>query len=426
MVFRRLFVFSFYSLYVLMQAFSLMASSEFQETPLKGTRAPHSSMMPGQVDLSPPQELNRVALIKKTALLEDQQFVLDELAKTTEALKNTSLKTTTTVSSKEKDETRRPAKLKIRKDKDLAKAVEEKKPAKTKKVKKSKAIKNNTNVQEEAINNTNVNNNEREDESRPVTKIIKPDEKDESRPVTKIIKPDEKDESQPVTMIIKPEEKDESRPVTMIIKSYDEEEPTMLESEVKTEKPLKIRNLTSPGTPSIFDDLLGTKKKTFALPTHLEAWELVLLLLAGDDERTGMTYKVYFPDRELSCNYKSLLKGKKEDDLVPFLQLKKFRNSLSLAILKKYLVIEPTNNVVRTLFSYSESRTIESAIAGLKKEIEGLHLNDASARLNTDERRSQSTLAGHISKLAEYQIMEKDYSVEGIILSLTFYQQEKK
>ena len=67
------------------------------------------------------------------------------------------------------------------------------------------------------------------------------------------------------------------------------------------------------------------KRDFFVLPT-LEAWELILILSAGKETGTGMTYKVRLPDRDTpkykyTCNYKSLLQGKREEYLVPFLKL---------------------------------------------------------------------------------------------------------
>lgn len=327
-------------------------------------------MMPGHVDPHAPQGLNRVALLKKTAPLEDQQFVRNELEKANETFANVTITTTTEASSNAKGTSSRPAKLKVHKEKEA-------------KVKKPKATKKNKSQPKEPMTSVMTNTNVKEDNSRPVTMIIKQDEV-------------------------------ESRPVTMVIKSYDDEEPTQVVN----------------SSFILVDELLGSRKKneqkTFSLPPRLEAWELILLLLAGDNPTTGMTYKVFFPDRNLSCNYKSLLAGKKEQDLVPFLMLDYFKNSKSLAILQNYLVIKNKNQSVKTSFSHVESLTIENAIKGLKKEIENRCLSDAGARFNTDEKRSQSTLADHVSKLAEYQIVEKGYEVQGIVLSLTFYRKEEK
>ncbi|AIL13168.1 hypothetical protein IM40_06115 [Candidatus Paracaedimonas acanthamoebae] len=378
MVSYRSFVFSFYSLFILMHSASLIASSEFEEASPKGYRAPHSSMISSQVDPHAPQELNRVALMKKIAPLEDRQFVLDELEKAEEALENITITAPTTTSSKKKGHSPRLAKLKVLKEKEKEKEPVPVKGAKAKKVQKPKATAKSKN-EAETISQVIANNNILEDESRPVTMIIKP---------------------------------------------YDEEKPTELDNKSEEKKPLKVNNLSSNVAQNLFDEFLGEKKetkKTFALPARLEAWELILLLLAGDDPHTGMTYKVFFPGQDLSCNYKSLLKGKKEEDLFPFLLLDKFRNSEPLAILKKYLVIKDNNEVVKTSFSRVESLTINNAIEGLQKKIEDLCLRHAGARLSADERRSHSTLAGHISKLAEYQIVEKQYDMEGVVLSLTFY-----
>ena len=167
------------------------------------------------------------------------------------------------------------------------------------------------------------------------------------------------------------------------------------------------------------------KRDFFVLPT-LEAWELILILSAGKEPGTGMTYKVRLPDRDTpnykyTCNYKSLLQGKREEDLVPFLKLNEFRESSSLAILKKHLVI--TEQKVKKL-SRIDSQEIKKAKFSFQQEIEVLGLKSAGARPISDERREVSTLAGQESRLTEYQLTEGRYGVHGVLLSLTLYRQK--
>ncbi|OJX13108.1 MAG: hypothetical protein BGO77_02270 [Caedibacter sp. 37-49] len=369
MRFSKLFLFcvtsvSFFSI-------NLMASSDFNEIPPKGYKAPHASMLPGLTDSNSPKEFDRFALQNRLVQVENQQIVLEGISEPKEKAMITS--GSTNMTSAIEKENSRSKKLKLHKDKKT------KKPTNNKK-------------KQEKIINTVIEASTTDDDSRPQTMIIKYTDENDLKALEKLTLQEERN---------------------LPIKK--------LPSRKKTKATVATASNKSSNT-NIVDELIGTQKQHFKIPPRLDTWELLLILLAGNQKEKGMTYKVHLYDRNMACNYKSLLQGQTEDDLVPFLQLDQFRKEPSLLTLREHLIIR--NQDVKRKFSNQEIIEIEDAKEKLQRKIDSLYLSEAGAKLIADEKREHSTLANCDSLLVEYQLTEGQYSLDKVVLSLTLYFQK--